>query len=562
MTLDDPLLALAIVLVVGVLSGIAVSRFGIPGVTGQILAGILLGESVFGILPSQINDLLKPITHFALSLIAVKVGSHLDIRRLRNAGKRLSWLLLLEATVTPLLIFAVVMALPNASWIIAILLAAMGISTAPATVISIVKETRSRGVFVKTLIAAVAFNNLACVALFGIAYSAAHVELDPSKTSSWMIVAVPLLDVLTSCVLGTIVGLLLVLASTRIVKPDRLASLSLVAILLTTGLADHWESSALLSCMFLGVALANFKPEDEDLGSGVMGNLDGAILAVFFTLAGIKLKLAYLIPGGALALAVILARLAGKVFAVRLAMTLSGAPARIRNYLGIALTPQAGVAVALLLLIQNDPLFAEYHELFLAVGLAVVAGNEIIGPILLRFALGRSGDLGKDRDRLIDFIHEEHITTQLHAKTKEEAITKLVDHLMKTHVVKVSRDKLLESVLSRESEVSTCVGGGLAIPHGMLEEGEHMMGVMGICHEGLDFDAPDGHRVHCMVLLATPAGERKRHLEVLAALAKSIGLDPHIQSQLFHARSPAHAYEILHAEDSEDFNYFLDDGQD
>ncbi len=65
--------------------------------------------------------------------------------------------------------------------------------------------------------------------------------------------------------------------------------------------------------------------------------------------------------------------------------------------------------------------------------------------------------------------------------------------------------------------------------------------------------------IHCMVVLATPPTQRDRHLEVLAALARAIGTDPHVQRQLFTAKTPAHAYEILHAEESEDFNYFLED---
>ncbi|KAB2969829.1 MAG: PTS sugar transporter subunit IIA [Thermoanaerobaculia bacterium] len=65
-------------------------------------------------------------------------------------------------------------------------------------------------------------------------------------------------------------------------------------------------------------------------------------------------------------------------------------------------------------------------------------------------------------------------------------------------------------------------------------------------------------RFHCIVLLATPPDQRDRHLQVLAALARAVGSDPNVQSQLFNADSPAHAYEILHAEQSERFNYWLE----
>jgi mannitol/fructose-specific phosphotransferase system IIA component (Ntr-type) len=86
-----------------------------------------------------------------------------------------------------------------------------------------------------------------------------------------------------------------------------------------------------------------------------------------------------------------------------------------------------------------------------------------------------------------------------------------------------------------------------------------MVGVMAISRSGLEFDTPDGRPIHCMVLLATSSEERERHLQVLSALARNVGTDVAFQEQLFNATSAAHAYEILHGEESEDFNYFLED---
>ena len=136
----------------------------------------------------------------------------------------------------------------------------------------------------------------------------------------------------------------------------------------------------------------------------------------------------------------------------------------------------------------------------------------------------------------------------------------LVDQLLSTHHLgKADRDTFLQSVMQRESEVSTCLGGGLAIPHGELKESESILGMMAVNREGWDFDTPDGKPVYCMVLLAPPPDLRNRHLEVLAALARHIGADPQFQARLFNADSPAHAYEILHGEQAIDFNYLLEE---
>ncbi len=74
-------------------------------------------------------------------------------------------------------------------------------------------------------------------------------------------------------------------------------------------------------------------------------------------------------------------------------MRLAGATERVRRSLGMALIPQAGVAVGLVILIQDDPAFAAINELFVAIVLTAVTVNEIIGPIATRLALARAGEV-------------------------------------------------------------------------------------------------------------------------------------------------------------------------
>jgi mannitol/fructose-specific phosphotransferase system IIA component (Ntr-type) len=341
------------------------------------------------------------------------------------------------------------------------------------------------------------------------------------------------------------------------VRSDRLAAASVIALLLVSGLSIYLELSVLLSCLFLGVAVANLSPEKRDLGGSALGNLESVIFAAFFTLAGMELEVGHLLSAGLMAAVLIVARFAGKMLSAFVAMRLAGATQSVRRYLGLALIPQAGVAVGLILLVERDPALAPLHEGILAVGLTAVMINELIGSITAHYAIRKSGDAGKDRPRLIDFIHEHHIVTDLEATSMEEAIAKLTDVMIATHGLRVNRDRFLETFLSRERESSTCVGAGLAIPHGILADGDDMIGVMGISRAGLPLETPDDIPVHCMVLLATPSSKRERHLEVIAALARAVGRDPVIQRQLFSAKSPAHAYEILHGEESEDFNYYL-----
>ncbi len=555
----DPLLSLAVILVAGMLCGQLARRVGLPSVTGQILAGIALGPAVLGVFHHGELAELQPLTHFALGLIAVTVGSHLQLDRLLVARRRLLLLVVFEATVTPLIVGTAIYALAGESWVVAAILAAIAVSTAPATVVAIVRETQATGVFVRTLLAAVALNNIACICLFEIAHSAGRSGL-LGETASWRdLVSSPLFTVLGSAALGVGVGLMLIVATHRVVRSDHLTTASMVAILLTLGLGTFLDLSSLLACLSLGLILANVTPDKEEIGDRVFRNFEGAILAVFFTLAGAELDFSYLALAGLLAAALVVARVVGKLASARLAMRFAGAPETVAKNLGWALVPQAGLAIGLLLSIQDDPAFEPLRSLLLAVGLTSVLANELIGPITTRIAIQRSGEAGKDRERLIDFLQEENITTALSAQTREAATEELTQLLWKTHRLNPQhRDRFLRSVQEREKDMSSYLGEGLAIPHGELEQGDAIVGVMGISQSGIPSEQ-SRELVHCIVLLATPASRRDRHLEVLAAFARAIGGDRNIRQQLYEAKTPAHAYQLLHAEESEDFNYFMDD---
>jgi mannitol/fructose-specific phosphotransferase system IIA component (Ntr-type) len=423
-----------------------------------------------------------------------------------------------------------------------------------------VRENRARGVFVKTLLAGVALGSVACILLFELTRSAVRLELSSGADFSIGVLAEPLFSLALAAGLGAGLALVAHLITVRVVRPDGLAATGTITLLLAFGLASWLDLSPLLTCLFLGFVQCNITPAREGLLDRIFGDFEPVVLCAFFTLAGMVLTFETLAEAGAVAVVFFFARAAGKYFSPRVAMTLAGVPDRVKRNLGLALMPQAGLAVGLVLLIQDDPVFRGVSELFTASVLSVVTLNEIIGPVLTRIALVRSGEAGKDRPRLVDFLQEENIVTDLRAETKEEAIGKLTDLLISSHhLAQVEREALLQSSLEREAEVSTCLGGGLAVPHGELPEGLPMVGVMGLSRTGLHFETPDDRPIHCMVLLATPRGQRDRHLEVLAALARTLATDPSLQHQLYNAGSPAHAYEILHGEENEDFNYFLED---
>lgn len=555
----SPLLILSVVILVGVAFGSIARRTGLPGVTGQILAGVLMGHAGLDLFDAAAIDDLEPLTHLALGLIAVTVGAHLNLARLRNAGRRLSLLFVLDSAITPLMVFGLLTLLSDTAPKMALLLAAVAIATAPATIVAVVRETRAKGVFVKTLVAAVALNNMACIVLFEVARALGAAWGGAQSAAASPGIEVALLDLLLAAALGAGVAVMMDQFARLAVLPDRVATGAVLALVFTSGLATTLDLSPLLACLVLGAVQTNIARTRSHVVDSVFSDFEPTILAIFFTLAGMHLTTAHLAAAGAIAVIYFFARMAGKIVAANLAMRLAGATQRVRKNLGLALIPQAGVAVGLVIVIQGDPAYADLAGLFSAIVLSVVTINELVGPLLTRLALGRAGEVGQDRVRLIDFLQEENIVTPFEARTKDEAIVALVELLIRSHGLRgVDRSELLASVREREDQASTCLGGGLAVPHGILPAGCPMVGVMALSRRGLALETPDGKPVHCMVLLGTSPEERDRHLQVLAALARTIGVDPAFQEQLFNATSAAHAWEILHGDDTEDFNYFLE----
>ena len=135
----------------------------------------------------------------------------------------------------------------------------------------------------------------------------------------------------------------------------------------------------------------------------------------------------------------------------------------------------------------------------------------------------------------------------------------LAAFLKRTHgLTELTVDDLVESIEEREKSISTAMGSGVAIPHAKLPSGPDIMGVMGICPNGIDFDAPDNKPVHYIIMIATPREHQQRHLQVMAAVARMIS-DTNTRAKLLVAKTPAEVYEAIEVESKENYNYFLED---
>jgi Kef-type K+ transport system membrane component KefB len=169
--------------------------------------------------------------------------------------------------------------------------------------------------------------------------------------------------------------------------------------LLVVGLAETWALSPLLATMAMGFTSRNLLRTGGDRLFAPIEYLEEMVFILFFTLAGVHFDLGVFFTHMDLIMTYFLARIVGKVVGAAIGAGLSGAPVMVTRWLGLALIPQAGVAVGLALTLGHQPAYHEISLLMVNVILATTLLYELLGPLAARFALGKAGELGVKRER-------------------------------------------------------------------------------------------------------------------------------------------------------------------
>ncbi|MFY9401892.1 MAG: PTS sugar transporter subunit IIA [Candidatus Omnitrophota bacterium] len=123
--------------------------------------------------------------------------------------------------------------------------------------------------------------------------------------------------------------------------------------------------------------------------------------------------------------------------------------------------------------------------------------------------------------QIMDFLSKKAIITDIKATKKEDVIKELVDALIEAgDVEKRARNKLIESLMSREALGSTAIGQGIAIPHAKSDSISKLVAAFGLSVKGVDFDSLDGEPAYIFFLLVAPQDSAGPHLKALARISR------------------------------------------
>lgn len=391
---------IGLIIAVSFLGSKLFQRFGIPQVVGFILIGVLLGPSFLNVVPLELSRELIFISEIALGLIGFDIGSHLLLGDLRKLGRSILFILLFEAIGTFVLV-AVGIYVITQSLHTALIFGALASATATAATVDVLAEYDAKGPLTTTLLAVVGMDDALALLLFSVAAAFSESLLAQTGPPSMLqILELPLIEIGGSLVLGVGLGLLLDQIMCKMKIQHDAMAISIGFVFLGVGLSEAFGFSLILTTMILGMVVVNRCPEHGRHIRYTIEQAGPVIYVLFFTLVGARFQVGLLPSMGLLGVVYVLLRSGGKFFGAWLGGTVGGAEPVVRKNLGLGLLSQAGVAVGLAL--SSAKRFSVYGEEGQALGaliIGVITATtfvvQIVGPICVKFAISRAGEIGQ-----------------------------------------------------------------------------------------------------------------------------------------------------------------------
>lgn len=375
---------------VGLLADLLGRHTPMPRVTLLLVAGFLIGPSVLDWLPHYTADWFPLLTDVALAMIGFLLGQKLTLPALRDFGRPVLAMSAGVTVMTMSLVFGV-LSLFGVPLVVAMLLAGIAPATAPAATVDVVHECGATGKFTDTLLGIVTIDDAWGLLIFSVLLAVAESvsghsgAVDVLTTGAW--------EIGGALLLGLALGLPMAYVTGRIKPGEPIQAEALGLVLLCAGLAVWMAVSYLLAAIMLGAVVANVAKHHEQPFHEIEG-IEWPFLILFFLLAGAALHIEAMAQVGFLGAGYIGLRITGRILGTRLGGWLSGADLDTRRWIGLALLPQAGVAIGMALLASQR--FPEFENIILPTILGTTVFFELFGPPVTRRVLIRMGQVKND----------------------------------------------------------------------------------------------------------------------------------------------------------------------
>lgn len=414
------IVSIAIMLFFGFLLTRLTKLLKLPNVTAYIIAGIIIGPYCINLIPNYIISGMDFLSDIALAFIAFSTGEFFKFSVLKKNGLKVIIITIFESLMATILVFITCFVILHLNLSFSIILGALAAATAPASTMMTIRQTKARGDFVDTLLQVVALDDVVGLIAYSVAIS---IALSFNSNSLNIIdIIEPIFLNIGSLIIGGLFGLIMKLLIPQKRSKDNKLIISISLIFAFCGLCAIFDVSPLLGCMAMGTIYIN-STNDEKLFKQ-LNYFSPPILLLFFVRSGVNFKLDSLFNGSSLVgstpliiigIIYFFIRILGKYSGAYLGCLITKKDKKVRNYLGMALIPQAGVAIGLAALGAR----AIGGEAGIALETIILASSvlyELIGPVLAKLSLYLSKSYSKN----------ETITINEKIKTEQEKIDDLI----------------------------------------------------------------------------------------------------------------------------------------
>lgn len=381
--LPELLIALGLLFLAGLAADYLGTRTRLPRVTLLLACGMAVGAPGLDLLPDTAKALYEFLSVTALTMVAFLLGSSLTLRTLARHGRAIVTVSLAIVVIT-LAVVTLGLWLIGVPAPVALILGAIATATAPAATQDALRQAGIDSPFVEEVRGIVAIDDAWGLLAFSLAMVAAH-ALNGAADFSHLGRAV--WEIGGALLLGAAVGLPAAYLTGRISPGDPLRTEALGIVFLTAGLAIWADLSFLIAGMTAGALVANLA-RHQARAFHEIEHIQWPFMILFFILAGASLEIGLLAEAGLIGAVYVGLRAASRVAGGWIGGLLGGARRGYRRWYGIALLPQAGVAVGMALVAARA--FPEAGGLILNLTIATTVVFELIGPAATMWAAART----------------------------------------------------------------------------------------------------------------------------------------------------------------------------
>lgn len=424
------IISIAVMLFSGFLMTRLTKKLRLPNVTAYITAGILIGPFCLNLIPQQIITGSEFLSDIALAFIAFSTGEYFKFSKLKHSAGKVVVITLLESLTASVVVFVLTYGILHLQLAFSIILAALASATAPASTMMTIRQTGAKGDFVDTLLQVVAYDDIVALLAYSSAISIA-VSSATGAAFRMMDVIIPITQNIGVLILGGIFGVIMRLLIQKKRSTDNRLIIAIALLFTFCGVCAAMKISPLLGCMSMGTVYINIT--DDDALFKQLNYFSPPILLLFFVRSGLSFDLNALIkPSGAIGgvplllvgILYFLVRIVGKYIGAFIGCLIVKKPKETRNYLGLALIPQAGVAIGLAALGART-LGGEAGNALQTVILASSVLYELVGPALAKLSLYLSKSYSTKIEDLVS------VEEQTEEGTPKSSVELLIERIQK-----------------------------------------------------------------------------------------------------------------------------------